>query len=57
MNWITAAALQYASQRGALEPSKEDIKQAKALFDRANVIRVRAGLKPFKVETQGCMSC
>lgn len=53
MNWVKAAALQYASQRGFSEPSESDIKQAKALFDRTNVIRVKAGLKPFKIETQG----
>ena len=51
MNWVNAAALQYASQRGASEASEQDIKQAKALFDRTNVIRVKANLKPFNMES------
>lgn len=53
MNWINAAALQYASQRGFSEPSEEDKTKAKALFDRTNAIRVNVGLKPFELETRG----
>ena len=48
MNWINAAAVEYAKLNGRSQPNDSDKKAAAALFERNNQRRIKAGLKPVR---------